>query len=86
LTTGDNVRDDRGMTKNSHLLEPIHYRVTCWDSRKGTDIPGTMTSDELSAHIATCPHRHGMMDTRYGDYYVPRSGPTIDLSPPKRRY
>jgi hypothetical protein len=76
------VCDDRGMTNT----DQITYYVTCWDNPRGTEIPGTMTSDELRGHVANCPHPHGMMDTRYSDYYVRRSGPTIDLGPPKRRY
>jgi hypothetical protein len=74
LDVAGDVRDDHGMTNT----DPITYRVTCWDTRKGTRIPGTLTSDQLRDHLANCPHDHGMVDTRYLDNYARSSGRTLE--------
>jgi len=63
--------------------DQITYYVTCWDNPRGTEIPGTLTSDQVRDHLANCPHEHGMTDTRYGygnGYgYARRSGSTLEI-------
>ena len=62
LDMAGDVCDDRGMTATDQTT----YFVTCRDNPRGTEIPGTLTADQVRDHLANCPHSHGVTDTSYG--------------------